>query len=138
MTVSSEASDLDLATRVYHAFDTGDVAVIDATFAPDLVDHNPVPDAPTAIDGMRGLVSGVAAGFTNPRHEILYQARTADGWVVTHWRMTGTHTGPYFGADASGRDVSFTGIDLVRVADGRIVEIRHVEELLQLQAQISR
>lgn len=34
------------------------------------------------------------------------------------------------------RDVSFAGTDIVRVIDGRVVEFWHVEELLQLQAQI--
>jgi predicted ester cyclase len=38
---------------------------------------------------------------------------------------------------ASGRDVSFSGTDIVRVVDGRITEIRHVEQLLQLQARIA-
>lgn len=49
------------------------LAAVDTLFSPDLVDHNPAPGVPGAIDGMRG----------------------------------------------------------------RITEIRHVEELLQLQAQIS-
>ncbi|WP_396654133.1 ester cyclase [Microbacterium sp. PRC9] len=37
----------------------------------------------------------------------------------------------------TGKDVSIYGIDLARVVDGRIVEIRHVEELLQLQMQLA-
>jgi hypothetical protein len=32
--------------------------------------------------------------------------------------------------------VTCSGIDLARVVDGRIVEIRHVEELLQLRMQM--
>jgi predicted ester cyclase len=135
--MTTTISPREIATRVYGAFDSGDVQAIDTLFAPDLIDHNPVPGAPTAIDGMRALVGAVRDGFTGARHEILYQAETSDGWVVTQWRMTGTHTGEWFGAPASGRDVSFMGTDIVRVTGGRITEIRHVEELLQLQAQIS-
>jgi predicted ester cyclase len=82
-------------------------------------------------------VSAVRDGFTDPRHELVFQEEAGDGWVVTLWRMTGRHTGEWFGTPASGREVSFAGTDIVRVVDGRITETYHVEELLQLQAQIS-
>jgi predicted ester cyclase len=113
------------------------VAAVDTLYAPDLVDHNLAPGAPNAIDAMRGLVAAGRDAFTNPRHELLFQEETGDGWVVNHWRMTAQHTGNSFGTPASGRDVSFTGTDIVRVVHGRITEVHHVEELLQLQAQIS-
>lgn len=137
MTSSTTSTPRAIATSVYAAFDAGDVAAVDRLFAPDLIDHNPTPGAPSAIEGMKGLISAVATAFTNPVHRIDYQAETDDGWVVTQWTMTGTHTGPWFGTPASGRDVSFSGTDLYRVVDGRITEARHVEQLLQLQAQIT-
>ncbi|WP_223885138.1 ester cyclase [Nocardia colli] len=65
------------------------------------------------------------------------RAELPDGWVVNHWRMTATHTGDVFGVPASGRPVSLTGTDIVRVVDGRIAEIYHVEERLQLQMQVT-
>lgn len=127
----------DIATRTYRMFDSGDVAAVDTLYAPNLIDHNPAPGAPSAIEAMRGLVAAIRDGFSNPRHELLFQEETGHGWVVNHWRMTGKHTGDWFGTPASGRDVSFSGTDIVRVVNGRITEIYHVEELLQLQAQIS-
>jgi predicted ester cyclase len=51
--------------------------------------------------------------------------------------MTGTNSGPWFGATATGRDVTFVGTDIVRIVDRRIVEMRHVEELLQLHQQLT-
>lgn len=128
----------DIATNAYFdTFDAGDVDAVDTFFAPDLVDHNPTPGAPSPIEGIRGLVAAVRDGFTGTKHTVVYQAETDDGCIVTQWVMTGTHTGPWFGTPASGRDVSFAGTDIVRVVDGRITEIRHVEQLLQLQAQIA-
>jgi predicted ester cyclase len=134
---TTTSSAREVATRVYEIFDTGDVAGVDGVFAADLIDHNPVPGALSGIEGMRGLVAAVRDGFTAPHHDVVYQADVDGGWVVTHWRMTGTQTGPWFGIAATGRPVSFTGTDIVRVVDGRIVEIHHVEELLQLQAQLT-
>jgi predicted ester cyclase len=51
--------------------------------------------------------------------------------------MTATHTGEVFGLAASGNPVAFNGIELIRVVDGKITEISHVEELLKLIQQIS-
>jgi steroid delta-isomerase-like uncharacterized protein len=136
MTTSS--THRDIATNAYFdTFDAGDVDAVDTYFSSDLIDHNPTPGAPSAIDGMRGLVAAVRDGFTGTKHTIVYQAETDDGAIVTQWIMTGKHTGSWFGTPASGRDVSFAGTDIVRVVDGRINEIWHVEQLLQLQAQIA-
>nr|WP_240894853.1 ester cyclase [Kineococcus siccus] len=122
---------------MYVALDANDVDTLDQLFAPSVVDHQPTPGAASAVEGLKGLATALAAGFTTPVHHIDYQAETDDGWVVTQWTMTGTHTGPWFGTPASGRDVSFAGTDIVRIVDGQVTEIRHVEQLLQLQAQIS-
>ncbi|MFI6999998.1 ester cyclase [Nocardia sp. NPDC050175] len=128
---------LAVATRNYLLYDTGDVAGVDEVFAPDLIDHNPVPGTTSGIDGMRLLIGEVRDGFTDTQHEIVFQKELPGGWVVNHWRMTAVHTGEAFGLPASGRPVSFTGTDIVRVVDGRITEIYHVEELLQMQMQMT-
>jgi len=125
-----------LAARVYDLYDRGDVAGLDDVLDPGLIDHNAMPGTSSGVEGMRASVAAVRDGFTDPHHEVIYQADTGDGWVVTHWRMTGTHTGDWFGTPATGRQVSITGTDIVRVPDDKITEIRHVEELLQLQQQL--
>ena len=42
--------------------------------------------------------------------------------AAVRWHATATHEGDAFGVPASHRTVELTGIDIVRVADGRIVE----------------
>jgi len=106
-------------------------------FAPDLIDHNPAGDAASAIDGMRALIAAVRDGFTDTQHRILFQQELPGGWVVLHWRMTATHTGDAFGFPASGNPVDINGCDIMRVVDGKITEIYHVEELLKLTQQMS-
>jgi ketosteroid isomerase-like protein len=51
--------------------------------------------------------------------------------------MTATHTSDAFGFAASGKPVDINGQDIMRVVDGKITEIYHVEELLKLTQQIS-
>ncbi|WP_405733060.1 ester cyclase [Streptomyces sp. NBC_01537] len=136
MVRSATSTALWVAARNLELYDTGDVAGVDEVFAPDVIDHNPAGDAASGIDGMRALIAAVRDGFTGTQHRILFQQELADGWVVLHWRMTGTHTGDAFGFDASGNPVDIKGTDIVRVVDGKITEIYHVEELLKLTQQI--
>lgn len=137
MVRSATSAALRVAARELELYDTGDVAGADEVFAPDLIDHNPAGDTVSAIDGMRALIAAVRDGFTGTQHRILFQQELPGGWVVLHWRMTATHTGDAFGFPASGNPVDINGCDIMRVVDGKITEIYHVEELLKLTQQMS-
>ncbi|MET8981470.1 ester cyclase [Streptomyces sp. NPDC004539] len=134
---STTSTALRVAARELELYDTGDVAGADEVFAPDVIDHNPASDAASGIDGMRASIAAVRDGFTGTQHRILFHHELPGGWVVLHWRMTATHTGDAFGFPASGNPVDINGQDIMRIADGKIAEIYHVEELLKLTQQIS-
>jgi steroid delta-isomerase-like uncharacterized protein len=58
-----------------------------------------------------------------PDTKIAVDALAADGdKVLMRWVATGTHQGPYRGATPSGESVTWSGMVLDRIADGRIVE----------------
>jgi predicted ester cyclase len=137
MVRSATSPALRVAFRELELYDTGDVEGADEVFAPDLIDHNVSPGAASAIDGMRTLIAKVRDGFTDTQHRILFHRELSDGWVVIHWQMTATHTGDAFGFPASGNPVAINGNDIMRIVDGKITEISHVEELLKLTQQIT-
>lgn len=126
----------EVAVAMLRLMDEGDVDGVDRVFAPDVLDHDPMPGAPEGIEGVRALFAAVVAGFDDVRHEVEYQARIDDERVVTVWRMTGRHVGEFLGVPATGKPVDFKGIDVVRVREGRIVEHHHVEQLLQAMQQV--
>ena len=65
---------------------------------------------PTVLLGVGSALGLLAAVFTRRLlGQVVYQADPGDGWVVSHWRMTGTHTGDWFGTPPTGRKVSITG-----------------------------
>lgn len=50
-------------------------------------------------------------------------ALLADGdLVVIQWTITGTHTGTFFGIPPTGKSITVSGMDVLRVADGKFVE----------------
>ncbi|GAQ57610.1 ester cyclase [Streptomyces acidiscabies] len=137
MVRSATSTALRVAARELELYDTGNVDGADEVFAPDVIDHNPATDAASGIDGMRASIAAVRDGFTDTQHRILFQQELPGGWVALHWRMTAVHTGDAFGFAASGNPVDINGQDIMRIVDGKISEIYHVEELLKLTQQIS-
>lgn len=126
----------EAAVAMLRLMDEGDLDGVDRVFSSDVVDHEPMPDAPGGIEGVRALFAAVIAGFDDIRHEIEYQAEIDAEQVVTVWRMRGRHTGDFLGVPATGKPVDFKGMDVLRVLDGLIVEHRHVEQLLQAMQQV--
>ena len=134
---STTSPALRVAFRELELYDTGDVAGADEVFAPAMIDHNAPPGTASGIEGMRALIAAVRDGFTGTQHRVLFHGELAGGWVVLHWQMTATHTGDAFGFPASGNPVSIEGNDIMRIVDGKITEIYHVEEMLKLTQQLS-
>ncbi|KAB2976907.1 ester cyclase [Streptomyces sp. SS1-1] len=126
-----------LAGAVLKVYESGDLDRVEELISPELVDHNQPAGTGSGIDAVRVLVRSVKEGFSGTRIEEIFRGATADGWAVSQWRMTAVHTGDWFGVPATGREVSFTGIDLWRAENGRMVEVRHAEDLLQLQMQLT-
>jgi predicted ester cyclase len=56
--------------------------------------------------------------------------------VVGHWTMQATHQGEMLGIPATGRPVTMNGMDLTRWNEGKLVEIWHVEEVLNMLQQV--
>jgi predicted ester cyclase len=55
---------------------------------------------------------------------------------VGRFTFRGTHTGEFMGIAPTGRSVTMTGIDVVRIVDGKIVEFWYAEQLHDLLRQL--
>jgi len=54
--------------------------------------------------------------------------------VVARLRISGTHQGEFLGIAPTGKQVTFTGIDILRIAEGKVMEHwGNVDELGMLQ-----
>jgi predicted ester cyclase len=84
---------------------------------------------------VRQQFDGFRAAFDGFRAEIRDQIADGDK-VVTRKLFRGTHTGSFQGIEATGAEVAIHVIDIVRVADGRIVEHWNVVDRLGLLIQL--
>jgi steroid delta-isomerase-like uncharacterized protein len=73
-------------------------------------------------DALKDAVRGFRTAFPD-LHFALEDVVSDRDRVVVRWTATGTHEAEFGGILASGKQVRWTGIDLVRLEDGRIVEL---------------
>jgi len=125
-----------LMKRFVTEYQTGDdQAVLVELMAPDIVDHSALPGFPPGRDGVKALFDAFHAAFEGFRAEIHDQV-AEDDRVVTRKTFHGRHQGEFMGAPATGRQISLDVIDIVRIADGRIVEHWNLVDQLGLLRQL--
>ncbi len=114
----------------------GRLEVIDELIADDFV--TTVVGAPEQIRGPQGFREFVAMYRTAfPDLRISVDEQIAEGeTVVTRWTATGTNEGELMGIPATGKQATTAGININRVAGGKLVEGWGLFDQLGLLQQI--
>ena len=86
--------------------------------------HHASPAATVALG--RGAMAGL----------LLATLTKDDERVSVTGKMSGTNQGTLMGMPATGRTVSFAYMDLYAIADGKIGEVWHVEDLASMMRQL--
>jgi predicted ester cyclase len=102
----------------------GKLEVADELYAPDYVDHvGRGPEASRVVgpEGIKQAVTLFRRAFPDLTYAVEEEMAERD-LVWTRFSAKGTFKGPFLGAAPTGNSVSYTGIDLNRIAGGKIVE----------------
>ena len=105
-------------------FEQGSRVAADAICALDFVWHgaNMPPMMPQGPEGAHWFAALIRSAFSDIR--ISRDDTIAEGdRVVDRWTFRGTHTGEFLGIPATGKTVTVTGIDIFRIANGRLAEL---------------
>ena len=96
--------------------------LLDEIVAPDAVLHAAgFPDA-TGPEGIKGLFRALFAGFSDLQFSV--EPGPAEGdLVLERWTAIGTHDGEFQGVAPTGRSMSWSGINIYRIACGQIAEV---------------
>ncbi len=90
---------------------------------------------PTGMEGAKVAHRIMLAGF--PDYQTMIDDLIAeDDKVVARITMSGMNTGSFMGMPATGKHVSFTGIYMARIANGKIVEHWGEEDGVSLLQQL--
>jgi predicted ester cyclase len=100
----------------------GDEAVIVEILAAGAVGHVAGKTFTAGPATLLARRAGLLSIYTNPTFT-LEDAITAGDKVVIRWTFCGTHTGAGAGVPPTGKEVIATGINIFRIADGKIAEL---------------
>lgn len=107
-----------LARRNFEEFDNNNVDGQIELYAPDATIYAPQP---MDRDGFRNMMNMFKSSFPDGAHTI--EDQITDGeQVCTRWTWSGTHTGDFMGMPPTGRRVSIEGMNIDRIASGKIIE----------------
>ncbi len=99
----------------------GDESVAEAIIHPEFVDHTNPPGMQYGLEGHKAIVRLFRSIF--PDLEWRIDDLIAEGdKVVARTTMRGTQHGPFFDIPPTGKVVEMTGVHILRIADGRIIE----------------
>jgi predicted ester cyclase len=134
--MSDEDRNKALLRRFYEElWSEGNLKAIPELVAEDFVDYHPLQGAPPGLEELAALVTTWRTAFPDMRETCEYLIAVGDR-VVGRFTMRGTHSGEFMGVAPTGRSVMMSGIDIVRVAGGKIVEFWYGEHLLELMQQL--
>lgn len=127
-----ETSEKSVARRFYEIINSGRIEVLDQICAADLRGRAgagaDLAELKSGLSGFREPFAGLTADV---RHLVL-EGDTISAWVS----YTAKHQADFAGVPASGRRVKFAAWDVMRVRDGRIVEITQYCDLFTIMSQI--
>jgi predicted ester cyclase len=125
-----------LVRRVFQEFWVQkNLAVSDELIAPNHRVHGPRSHValPPGPEGHKQSGLAFFTAFPDLQSVIVEQVAEGDT-VVTLWTTQGTHTGSMLGMPATNKVVTFSGITIDHIADGKIVESwTHFDNLGMLQ-----
>ena len=128
-----------LVKRYVEMWATGNVALADEILAAAYIDHTH-PDQAPGPESVKQEVIAFRAGF--PDAHITIEQMIGEGDLVAfRFVLRGTHQGHFAGFAPTGKEVMLTGMDFIRIADGKMVELWSCQEtlgwVLQLGATVS-
>jgi len=119
--MSTEENKLLVRRYMDEVVNTGDVGKLAEFISPDYVEVYRNVRYAMGLDGAKRHVLGGRDVY--PDIHVTIEQQIAEGdWVVSRITARGTHRGTWLGMKPTGKVLEFTGINIDKVVEGRIVE----------------
>ena len=128
-----EETNKETVRSLYAAFAACDDRAIDALLTPDFVAHDMPPGYSNNADGLKRSMRAMHEGLHDCTNEIVAIVADEDK-VVTRYVTRATHGGELFGVPPSRRAVTLTGMEMFRLALGKVAELWGAYDMSELFA----
>lgn len=118
MSTSQEETNMAVTRRYYEqVWNEGNLAAVDNLVADNIILNGWAP----GLEGLKSVIASTRTSFPDLRYT-LEDVIAAGDKVVVRFTFGGTHQGEYRNIAPTGKQVSYTGIGIWRIAGGRFVE----------------
>lgn len=126
-----------IARRFYEeVINKGDMRLAKQLIAADYIEHPRLPGVGSGLEGFKQFIGMVSTAFPDI-YVAVEDVITEGDKAAVRLTIDGTHKGIFMGDFApTGKHVTWTGIDIIRVADGKIIERWNERNLLGLMQQL--
>jgi predicted ester cyclase len=125
----------EIIRRYQEIYNRNDLDALGEVVSENLLTPRIMPGIPTGMEGAKAAHRIMLAGF--PDYQTTIDDLFAEGdKVAARITMSGTNTGSFMGIPPTGRQVSFTGIYIARIENGKIVEHWGEEDGISLLQQL--
>jgi steroid delta-isomerase-like uncharacterized protein len=114
----------------------GNLDVMKEIFAADYVRHDLRPGTPPpGPEGQKKIAADFRGAFPDLHTTVDLMVAEGD-MVVVRWTTEGTNTGPWGGIPPTGKQARFSGVNIFRMKNGKVVEIWNHRDDLGLMQQL--
>jgi len=99
----------------------GKLELFDEICSPDFVKHTFTPGQTYGIEGSKQSVLMLRKAFPDIKYTVEDMFGEGDK-LVARWSAKGTHKGDFMGIPPTGKQVFFSGIEIIRIFEGKAVE----------------
>jgi steroid delta-isomerase-like uncharacterized protein len=133
----NQESNKALVRRFYdEVWAKGNLGVADEVFADEYERHDLRPGDPSpGPEGQKEIAAAFRGAFPDLTWEVDFVLADGD-FVAGRWTATGTHLSQWAGVEPTGRTMRFSGINVFRFSDGKVVEIWNHRDALGLMQQL--
>lgn len=135
----SEQENIKAAQAIYDALNSHDWSKADPYFDDNLLSEHPGMPGPLSLTQNKALLESNWPAFPDLKYEVLLTVAQGD-YVVTHWKATGTHTGPLqmpSGAiPPTGKHVTLMGSSTEQVKNGKVVHSWSFYDMASMMGQL--
>lgn len=125
----------NIVRRYQEIYNSNDLEALGEVVSEDLLTPKIMAGIPSGFEGAKAAHQIMLAGF--PDYQTVIDDLIAEGdKVVARITMSGTNTGSFMGMPPTEKHVSFTGIYIARIANGKIVEHWGEEDGVSLLQQL--
>jgi steroid delta-isomerase-like uncharacterized protein len=120
---------------IFEGLNKGDLGVLDEFVDSELVDHSTLRAPKTGAEGLKQRLAGFVHAFPDLEFRI-HTIFAADDLVTLIWSLRGTHENQFLTIPATGKRVDITGINVERLAGGKLVEHWSIPDNIALFEQL--